>query len=174
MLLLAILIGATTASAEFYVAAGAGYSYNSGTANGGGVRANVDDSVLYSLATGYQLPMLDLVRLEAEYQHNHADLHGKLGHMDMDAFMANGYVSIPVPWLFLEPYAGLGLGVMRLNQEVGMLYQGILGIEADIFNIPLKAAAEYRYSEGNRSVRHEGKELKYYAHILLLKLKYLF
>lgn len=162
------------ARAEFYASVGAGYVHNTGSATRDGIRADIDDSMVYSLAAGYQLPALDLVRLEAEYLHNHADLKAKIGNMNMDALMANGYVRIPVPLLLLEPYAGLGLGVMRLNQETGMLYQGILGIEADIFTLPMVADAEYRYAEGNRSVSHQAKRLKYYAHTLMLKLRWLF
>ena len=169
-----ILCQAMTAKAEYYVSGGVGYTHNTGSSNRNGIRADIDDSMLYSLAAGYQLPALDLIRLEAEYVHNHADLKAKIGNMDMDALMANGYVRIPVPWLLLEPYAGLGIGFTRLNQEIGMLYQGILGIEADIFTLPLVADVEYRYSQANRDVSHEGKTLKYYAHTLLLKLRWLF
>ena len=169
-----VLCQAQTAQAEFYASAGVGYTHNTGKATRGNIQAKVDDSMLYSLAAGYQLPALDLVRLEAEYMHNHADLKAKIGNLNMDALMANGYVRIPVPLLLLEPYAGLGLGVMRLNQEFGMLYQGMLGIEADIFTLPMVADLEYRYSQGNRSVSHQAKTLKYYAHTLLLKLRWLF
>ncbi|MBP5161302.1 MAG: porin family protein [Alphaproteobacteria bacterium] len=175
LLLAALMLCQTgAAKAEYYVSAGVGYTHNTGSANRAGIRADIDDSMLYSLAAGYQLPMLDLVRLEAEYVHNHADLQAKIGNMNMDALMANGYVRIPVPLLLLEPYAGLGLGIMRLNQEMGMMYQGILGIEADIFTLPLVADVEYRYSQANRAVEHQGKTLKYYAHTLMLKLRWLF
>ncbi len=171
-LALSLLFG-TSAQAEFYASVGAGRTVNTGTAWQNGKKSDIDNSNMYSLAVGYDLPFIDLVRVEGEYLHNRADIK-RGGKATFDGVMANGYVDIPFPFPLITPYAGIGLGAGRYEGKYVLGYQGMIGVDAEVFVIPVIAGLEYRYMETNRHGERNDETYKFYAHTVMLKLRYEF
>lgn len=174
LLVLACAFMAEPASAEFYVSAGLGATYNRGSIIRDSHKDDYDTSASYSLAVGYDLPIIDLVRIEAEYLHNRSDVDDAGGAVSMNAFMANGYVDIPLPLPLLTPYVGAGIGYARLESDNVMAYQGIIGVDAEIFVLPIIGSLEYRYMETNRPAKRLHETDKYYAHTIMAKIRYEF
>ena len=171
-LALCLLFG-TAAQAEFYVSAGAGKTFNTGTAWRNGEKSDFDNSHTYSVAVGYDLPFIDIIRVEGEYLHNRAKIeHG--GKATYDGVMANGYVDIPFPVPLFTPYVGIGLGPGRYEGEYVLGYQGMVGIDAEVFVVPLVASLEYRYMQTNRHGERHDETYKFYAHTVMMKLRYEF
>ena len=157
------------ARADFYASAGLGFSKSNGSAS----THDLKNSEIYSAAFGWQTPFWDVLRVEGEYLHNRAPIKN-MGKISMDALMGNAYVSIPMPLSIITPYVGVGAGVSNLQDDKVLMYQGMLGLDADVFAIPVVASLEYRYLKANRDVKDNHIEYKYDSHSLLLKLKYEF
>lgn len=174
LLALACAFIAVPALAEFYVSAGLGATYNRGSIIRDGHKDDYDTSASYSLAFGYDLPFIDLVRIEAEYMHNRSDIEKAGGAVSMNALMANGYVDLPLPLPLITPYVGAGLGYARLESDNVMAYQGIIGVDAEIFVLPIIGSLEYRYMETNRAAKRLHETDKYYAHTIMAKIRYEF
>ena len=88
--------------------------------------------------------------------------------------MANGYVDIPFILPLLTPYVGVGLGYGRFENDNVMPMQLMLGMDAEIFVIPVVGSLEYRYLQTNRSAKSANERNKFYSHILMAKLRYEF
>ena len=165
---------AFSARAEFYVSAGIAAVKNTASALKKGYEADYNSSTAYSVAFGYDLPFVDIVRIEGEYFHNRAQIKDGLGHINMDALMANAYVDIPFVMPLITPYVGGGIGYGRFESSNVMPLQFMLGLDAEIFVIPVIASAEYRFTQANREARTTTSKEKYYSHMLMAKLRYEF
>ncbi len=163
----------TEASAEFYVSAGVGKTFNSGSAWSHGQKSDIKNSNMYSLAVGYDLPFIDILRVEGEYLHNRAQV-GSIGKTTYDGLMLNGYLDIPFPVPLFTPYAGVGFGPGRYEGKYVLGYQAMLGVDAEVFVIPLVASLEYRYTRTNRHGERNNEVYKFYAHTIMMKLRYEF
>ena len=163
------LLFSFSAKAEFYASTGLGFSKSNGSINSHGLK----DSEIYSFAFGWQTPFWDVLRIEGEYLHNRPTSKNK-GKLSMDGLMGNGYVSIPSLIPFITPYVGAGVGVSNLQDDKALMYQGMLGIDASIFSIPVVGSLEYRYLKANSSVKDNHLKYKYDSHSLMLKLRYEF
>lgn len=168
------IVFAFTAQAEFYVSAGLGAAKNTGSTTKNITKADYDSSAVYSVAFGYDLPFIDIIRIEGEYLHNRVEIKKGLGYVNMDAVMANAYVDIPFILPLLTPYVGAGLGYGRLENDNVLPMQFMLGVDAEIFVIPVIGSVEYRYLQSNRSANSANEKNKYYSHILMAKLRYEF
>ena len=171
--LLAVFV-AFSAQAEFYVSGGMAKLKNAASALRDGHKADYHSSVGYSLAFGYDLPFIDIMRIEAEYFHNRTEIEKGLGYINIDALMANAYVDIPFVLPLITPYAGAGIGYGFFEHSHVMPYQFMLGLDAEIFVIPLIASAEYRFMQTNREAQSGASKEKYYSHMLMAKLRYEF
>lgn len=160
--------------AEFYVSAGLGSLHNTGSSIKNGFESDYDQSLMYSLAVGYDLPFLDIARVEAEYLHNRAKIESGTGKVTYDGLMVNGYLDIPFPVPLLTPYVGVGVGPGRFEGENLMSYQGIIGIDAEVFVVPVIGSLEYRYMKTNQDSKRANESYKFYAHAVMLKLRYEF
>lgn len=151
-----LLFTVSAAQAEgFYISAGTGININGSSAKtltgNGEIKNRYDNSPIYNVALGYDLPFLPL-RIEAEGLRTTADvktpinvggtwLQGK-ETMTVNALMANAYVRIPLIGL----YAGAGIGYGKVKGEKTPLYQGMVGVEYPIFVLPLHIGVEYRHT----------------------------
>ena len=160
--------------AEFYVSAGAAVSKNTASATKDFYRADYDTSAVYSAAFGYDLPFIDIVRVEAEYLHNRAQIKDGLGHINLDALMANAYVDVPFILPLITPYVGAGIGYGRFERSNVLPMQFMLGLDAEIFVIPIIGSVEYRFMQTNRPAKDADSKEKYYSHMLMAKLRYEF
>lgn len=174
LLVMVCALIAIPASAEFYASVGLGATYNRGSIIRDGHKDDYDTSASYSLAVGYDLPIIDLVRIEAEYLHNRSDIDNAGGAVSMNALMANGYVDIPFPIPLLTPYVGAGIGYARLESDNVAAFQGMIGVDAEIFVLPIIGSLEYRYMETNRPAKRLHETDKYYAHTIMAKIRYEF
>ncbi len=165
---------AFAANAEFYVSGAAGIAKNTGSTNKNFIKGDYDTSTVYSLAVGYDLPFIDIVRVEGEYLHNRMKIEKGLGKINMDALMANAYVDVPFILPLITPYVGAGLGYARLESDNVMPLQFMLGLDAEVFVVPVIASVEYRYLQSNRASNEAFEKNKYYNHILMMKLRYEF
>ena len=86
----------------------------------------------------------------------------------------NAYVDIPFVLPLLTPYIGGGIGYGRFESDNVMPMQLMLGIDAEIFVIPVIGSFEYRYLQSNRSAKSANERNKFYSHILMAKLRYEF
>ncbi|MBE6449522.1 MAG: hypothetical protein E7013_02345 [Alphaproteobacteria bacterium] len=163
-----------SAHAEFYVSAGAAISKNTASATKNLYKADYDTSAVYSVAFGYDLPFIDIVRVEAEYLHNRAQIKKGLGYVNLDALMANAYVDIPFVLPLITPYAGAGIGYGRFETSNVLPMQLMLGFDAEIFVIPVIGSVEYRFMQTNRPAKDANSKEKYYSHMLMAKLRYEF
>lgn len=163
-----------SANAEFYVSAGAAVVKNTASATKNLYKADYDTSAAYSVAVGYDLPFVDIVRVEGEYFHNRAEIKKGLGHINMDALMANAYVDIPFILPLITPYAGAGIGYGRFENSNVMPLQLMLGLDAEIFVVPVIGSVEYRFMQANRGAKDAKSKEKYYSHMLMAKLRYEF
>ena len=175
-LLLALLAFGITfsARAEFYVSGGIAVVKNTAAAQKDMYKADYDSSTAYSVAFGYDLPFVDIVRVEGEYFHNRTQIKDGLGHINMDALMANAYVDIPFVMPLITPYAGAGIGYGRFETSNVMPLQFMLGLDAEIFVIPVIGSVEYRFMQANREAKSATSKEKYYSHMLMAKLRYEF
>lgn len=171
------LLGAALCSpamAGTYLSVGVGPTYNDGSAYRHGLKSDYDTSAMYSVAVGYELPVFDLLRVEGEYLHNRAELSKNLGKTTLDAAMANAYVNIPFPVPLLTPYVGAGIGYARFESSNRIAYQGMIGLDAEIFVIPVVGSLEYRYTELNSPATRQDEKYKYYGHTIMAKVRYEF
>lgn len=162
------------ARAEFYISAGLGAAKNTGNVTKTIVNKDYETSPIYSLAVGYDLPFVDIVRVEGEYLHNRAKLKNGLGYVNFDAAMANGYVDIPFVLPLITPYVGAGIGVARMENSTVMPYQLMLGLDGEIFVLPIVGSLEYRYLKTNKEASSAQEKDKYYNHVLMAKIRYEF
>ncbi len=162
------------AMAEFYGSVGAGIVKNTGSILKNSSKEDMKTSMAYSMAFGYDLPFIDIVRVEGEFLHNRSKIKNGMGFINMDALMGNAYVDIPFILPLLTPYVGAGIGYGRLENSNAMPMQLMLGMDGEIFVIPMIASLEYRYLQANRSAKSANEKDKYYAHMLMLKLRYEF
>ena len=168
------LLLSVPAMAEFYVSGGLGMVKNTGDIHKNLAKASYKNAAVYSAAFGYDLPFIDLVRIEGELLHNRAKItHGK-GNVDLNALMANAYVDIPLMLPMITPYVGAGIGYGRLENTHVMPMQVMLGVDAEVFVIPVVASAEYRFLQTNTEAKKANERDNYYAHIFMLKLRYEF
>lgn len=175
MLLVCVaILMAVPAFAEIYVSGAVGGTKNTGSGEKNGVRADYSDSFTYTLAVGYDFPMVDLLRMEAEYLHNRAKVNRDIGKTNINSLMINGYMDIPVPLPIITPYVGVGIGPSRYEKDTLFSYQGMIGMDAEIFVIPMIASIEYRYTGFDNKSKSDGGEYKSYLHSLFLKLRYNF
>lgn len=165
---------ACSAQAGFYVSGGAGVAKNTGSTTKTILKGDYRNSMVYSGAVGYDLPFIDIIRVEGEYLHNRTKIKKGLGYVNLDAAMANGYVDIPFILPLLTPYVGAGLGYGRFENSNVMPMQFMLGMDAEIFVIPVVGSLEYRYLQTNRSAKSANERNKFYSHILMAKLRYEF
>ena len=165
---------ACSAHAEFYISGAAGIAKNTGSTTKNLLKGDYQTSAIYSAAVGYDLPFIDIIRIEGEYFHNRTKIKKGLGYVNMDAAMANAYVDIPFVLPLLTPYIGGGIGYGRFESDNVMPMQLMLGIDAEIFVIPVIGSFEYRYLQSNRSAKSANERNKFYSHILMAKLRYEF
>lgn len=165
---------ATPLKADFYTSLGVGAAFNNGSVATKDLRSSYDDSAAYSVAVGYQLPLLLTdVRVEGEYFRIHPEIKNG-GHSKVDALMANAYVNVPlVP--FIDPYVGLGLGMARFEHENTPALQLMLGVDYELpLTLPITIGAEYRYFKLNEDGGNRGEIAKFNTHALMLKARYHF
>ena len=166
---------ACSAHADFYVSGGFGWAENTGsTTVKGVVKGDYNSSRVYSGAVGYKLPFIDIVRIEGEYFHNRTKVKKGLGYVNINTAMANGYVTIPSFIPLISPYVGAGIGYGRLEKDDIMPMQFMLGLDADIFAIPVVGSLEYRYLQSNRAAKKGDEKNKYYSHMIMAKIRYEF
>ena len=165
---------ACSANAEFYVSGGVGIAKNTGSTSKYGLKGDYNTSAIYSGAVGYDLPIVDIIRVEAEYLHNRTKIKKGLGYVNMNALMANGYVDIPFILPLITPYIGAGIGYAHLESDNVMPLQFMLGLDGEVFVIPVVASLEYRFLQSNRSAKSANVKNKFYTHLLMLKLRYEF
>ena len=169
------LILAMPVLADFYVAGGVGIVKNTGDIHKGISKEDYKNSPIYSLAFGYDLPIVNAFRAEGEFFHNRAKISGGKGFIDLDALMANAYLDITLFPGIITPYIGAGIGYGRLESTHVMPMQLMLGMDiADISPLPITASAEYRYLKTNTEAKKAHERDNYYGHILMLKLRYEF
>ncbi|MBO7244751.1 MAG: porin family protein [Alphaproteobacteria bacterium] len=160
-------------TAGLYTGFGLGASFNDGGKITKQSRSSYEDSLSYSLAVGYELPLaLTDVRFEGEYLKIQPDLK-KGGHASMNALMANGYINIPLTPI-IDPYAGLGIGMTRFEHENAPAYQFMLGAEYELPFMPVTVGGEYRYFKITEDGGARGEISKMHSNIFMLKLKYEF
>jgi len=103
---------------------------------------------------------MESLRLEVEYLYRNADVMGSISGLDAEIpldshrVMANAVIDFPVAdWL--TPYVGVGVGLTRLNSDVGggffsqgvdsgLAYQGIVGLSVP-FSEQMSFFADTRY-----------------------------
>ena len=170
-----VALMAFSANAEFYVSAGAGAVKNTGDVYKNFDKLDYHTSAAYSLAFGYDLPVINAFRFEGELLHNRSKLSKSKGKVVLNALMANAYLDISLfPDLLFTPYIGAGIGYGRLEDTNVIPMQGIVGIDADISVLPVVASAEYHFMQTNTDGKRAHERDKYYAHMLMLKLRYEF
>ncbi|MBQ9737625.1 MAG: porin family protein [Clostridia bacterium] len=172
--LLTLGLISSTAHADFYGSFGLGAAFNNGSVTTKDLRSSYDDSAAYSLAVGYQLPLLLTdVRVEGEYLRIHPDIKDG-GHSNMDALMVNAYANLPlIP--VIDPYVGLGLGYARFEHENTPAMQFMLGADYELpITLPITIGAEYRYFKVNEHGGNRGETAKFNTHALMLKARYHF
>ena len=171
---LSVMLSISVAHAEFYISAGLAAVKNTASVLKNAYKADYDTSTAYSVAAGYDLPFVDIVRIEGEYFHNRAEIKKGLGYINMDALMANAYVDIPFILPLITPYAGAGIGYGRFESSNVMPLQFMLGLDAEIFVIPVIGSVEYRFMQANREAKDAKSKEKYYSHMIMAKLRYEF
>ena len=174
-LLVASLVFAGTAGAEYYAGAGYGISWNGGHAWTNGVKYDYETfSNLWSLFGGAVIPTeyLDL-RAEGEFVHLKAEPDvGK--SRKLDAVMANLIGVIPnVDWP-VQPYVGLGLGYGRFDHKNMVVQQLIAGVEYTLDEYPVGFALEYKHIRPNETGGHGNNRSKINSDAIMLKAKYSF
>ena len=173
--LLGVFLGTGLASADFYVGGGFGNAFNGGSSINGvtGSKKGYKDSVLYSLAGGYELPLpLFDVRGEVEYLRTRPEV--KDGRTkQLDGLFLNAYGDVPlIP--IVDPYVGLGVGRVRYDHSNALAYQGMLGVEYELPFAPVTLGGEYRYLKINDKTGKDHAKSKYHSNVLMLKLRYSF
>ena len=163
------LLASVPAHAEFYASAGLGFSKSNGSVS----THDLKNSEVYNAAFGWQTPFWDVLRVEGEYLHNRASAKNA-GKVTMDALMGNAYVSVPIMVPMITPYLGAGMGVSNFQDDKVFMYQGMLGVDAEIFVIPVIGSIEYRYLKAGKDVKDNHLRYKYDSHALMLKLRYEF
>lgn len=150
----ALLFSASAARADFYLSAGAGLNINGSDlktfTDKDELKSRYDDSPIYSLALGYDIPVIP-VRVEIEGFRTESDVSApvKINNqwmlvndtMTVNAAMANAYVRVPIFGL----YAGVGVGYGKVEGQKTSLYQGMIGLEYGLPVVPLHFAIEYRH-----------------------------
>lgn len=150
----AALSFASPVRADFYLSAGVGLNINDSDlktfTDSGELKDRYDNSPTYSLAIGYDIPVVPL-RFEIEGFRTQSEVNApvKWGNswmlknetMTVNAAMANAYVRVPVFGL----YAGVGAGYGKVEDEKTQLYQGMIGLEYGLPVVPLHFAIEYRH-----------------------------
>ena len=165
---------ACSAQAGLYVSGGVGIAKNTGSTVKNITKGDYQTSAVYSAAVGYDLPFIDIIRVEGEYLHNRAKIRKGLGYINMDTLTANAYIDIPFILPLLTPYIGGGIGYGRLENDNVMPMQLMLGMDAEIFVIPVVGSLEYRYMQTNRPAKSANEKNKFYNHILMAKVRYEF
>ncbi len=149
-----LFFSASAARADFYISGGLGINVNDSSVktlfDGGEIKDRYENSPVYALALGYDLPFLPL-RFELEGLRTSSDVKtpvnvgglwmSKTETMTVNAAMANAYVRIP----FVGLYAGVGAGYGKVMGETTPLYQGMIGVEYPILILPLHVGLEYRH-----------------------------
>ena len=174
-LLVAGLILAGTAGAEYYAGAGYGMSWNGGHAWTSGKKYDYETfSRMLSLFGGTVIPTewLDL-RAEGEFIHLNAKPDvGK--SRQLDTMMANLIGIIPNVDLPVQPYVGLGLGYGRWDHRYTVTKQFIAGMEYDLDQYPVGFALEYKHLSPNETGGRGDHIAKINSDTIMLKAKYLF
>lgn len=171
--LVALCMVATSASADFYVGAGYGGAFNSGSVREHGVSSAYKDTPIYSLSGGIimPIPLFDF-RAEAEYLHIRPNTE-KLGKKQLDAVMLNASAVIPfIP--LIDPYVGFGIGYGRYDYTNTSAWQYLMGLEYSFETIPFVIGAEYRYFKLTDDCGKHSDKSKYHNNALMLKLKFVF
>lgn len=167
------LTTATTAFAQYYGQLGLGASLNDGSVQTPDGRTTYKHTPAYSIAGGYELPLaLTNIRMEGEYLRIRPN--AKYGSdSKFDALMANGYVEIPlIP--VIDPYVGLGIGMVRFDHNNSIALQGMMGVEYELPVIPVTIGAEYRYLKVNETGGKWESVSKFHTNIFMLKARYSF
>lgn len=165
---------ACSAHAGFYISGGAGIAKNTASTVKDAIKGDYQTSAVYDAAVGYDLPIVDIIRVEAEYLHNRTKIKKGLGYVNMNAAIANAYVDIPFILPLITPYVGAGIGYARLEDSNVLPMQFMIGLDAEIFVIPVVGSVEYRYLQSNRSAKSANEKNKFYSHILMAKVRYEF
>ena len=173
--LVGIFLGAELAEADFYASAGLGESFNGGSSINGvtGARSGYKDSVLFSLAGGYEMPLpLFDVRGEVEYLRTRPEV--KDGRTkQLDGLFLNAYGDIPlIP--IVDPYIGMGVGRVRYDHSNAFAWQGMLGLEYELPFAPITVGGEYRYLKINEDTGKAHAGSKFHTNTLMLKFRYAF
>lgn len=176
-LLLASLFSLSLLSSQshagLYTSFGLGASFNDGSKLNQNFKSSLEDSPSYSLAVGYELPLLLTdIRVEGEYLRIRPDLKAG-GSVNMNALMVNGYANIPLTPI-IDPYVGLGLGMTRFEHENSPAYQMMLGVEYELPFMPVTIGGEYRYFKVTEKGGGKNETTKMHSNILMLKLRYEF
>ncbi|MBN1783524.1 MAG: outer membrane beta-barrel protein [Alphaproteobacteria bacterium] len=156
----AITLGFTTpATAGFYGGLGIATAIDSAV-DTAGVDAKTSEGNGYSVAVGYEVPLLPL-RVEIEsFALSNADLTQgttNVGNRSTDGLMVNAYAGLPIP--LVQPYIGVGTGMAKtLSPTYHTAYQGMIGVEVSLPVLPIAVGVEYRYfemDEGNSDVTNQ-------------------
>lgn len=139
---------ATPATAGFYGSLGLATAIDSAI-DATGVDADTSEGNGYSVAVGYEVPLLPL-RIEIEsFALSNADLTEgttNYGNFSTDGLMLNAYAGLPIP--LVQPYVGVGTGMAKtLSATYHTAYQGMVGVEVSLPVLPISVGLEYRYFE---------------------------
>ncbi len=147
------------------------------------------ETQFYTLVGG--IKFLENFRAEAEFIHSRTD---RLNELDpastrFSAMIFNGYAILPTP--YIRPYIGAGFGYGWLNIDyVGQtveqsgthacnVIQGMLGVEIDIPQLPIKIMAEWKsiiatQNESDEDWNNTENEMTLHENIFLVKSIYQF
>lgn len=158
---------ALSARAGMYVSAGIGYAKNKGDVKFSNVKEDYKSSSAYSIALGYDLPVVPL-RFEGEFFSNSAKVEHTKKHVRYNALMGNAYLNLPFP--IVSPYVGAGVGYVRLKGDNVSAWQGMVGVETNIPLVPLKGGLEYRYISSDEA-KKSGVDYEYKTHVIMAKIR---
>lgn len=137
------------AHAGFYGSLGVGSTTDIELEDNTGTKFSVDSDVAYSVAVGYEVPLLPL-RVEAEsISMRGADGDFAGDSYSMNALMLNAYAGLPIP--IVSPYigAGVGEGIATLDNSGSSgytsAYQVMAGLDVSLPLLPFSVGVEYRY-----------------------------
>lgn len=166
-------LGSLTAHADIYGSAGIGVSLNDGSVTRQQIETAYENSPVYSLAVGYELP-IPIIDIRGEIEYLHVQPSVKQGaDIRFDGAFANAYVDIPlVP--IVDPYIGGGIGYARFDHKNTTALQGMVGIEYEVPIIPFAIGGEYRYMKVNETGGKWDSPSKFHSNIFMIKGRYTF
>ncbi len=167
------VLSSLTAHAGVYGSAGVGVSLNDGSVTREEMKTAYENSPVYSVAVGYELP-IPVIDIRGEVEYLHVQPRVKQGiDSRFDGAFANAYVDIPfIP--IIDPYVGGGIGYARFDHNNTTALQGMVGIEYELPIIPFAIGAEYRHMKTNEVGGKWDSPSKFHSNIFMIKGRYTF